>query len=104
MAASPFHPVTSEATPKDFAKIYSRYKDEVEGIVSIHISSKISRMYDSAREGKKMAKEECTIEVIDSHFASIGLGLIVIAAAKMVNAGESMQAIVSETKRKEQPV
>jgi len=99
MADSPFHPVTSEATPKDFAEIYSRYKDEVEGIVSIHISSKISRMYESARKGKKMAKAKCTIEVIDSHFTSIGLGLIVIAAAKLANAGESIQGIVSEVKR-----
>ena len=99
MADSPFHPVTSEATPKDFAEIYSRYKHEVKGIVSIHISSKISRMYDSARKGKKLAKAECTIEVIDSHFTSIGLGLIVIAAARLANTGGNIQDIVSEAKR-----
>ena len=99
MADSPFHPVTSEATPKDFAEIYSRYKHEVEGIVSIHISSKISRMYDSARKGKKMVESKCTIEVIDSHFASIGLGLIVIGAARLANAGESIEDVVSETKK-----
>ncbi len=99
MANSPFHPVTSEATPKDFAEIYSRYTNEVEGIVSIHISSKISRMYDSARKGKKSAKAKCTIEVIDSQYTSVGLGLVVIAAARLANAGESIQDIVSETKR-----
>ncbi len=99
MADSPFHPVTSEATPKDFAEIYSRYKHEAEGVISIHISSKISRMYDSARKGKKMVKSKCTIEVIDSHFVSIGLGLIVIGAARLANAGESIEDVVSETKK-----
>ena len=95
----PIHPQTSEASPKDFAEIYSRYEHEAEGIVSIHISSKISRMYDSARKGKKKAKAQYAIEVIDSNFASIGLGLIVIAAARLANAGGSIQDIVNETKR-----
>ena len=61
--------MTSEATLKDFAEIYSRCAHEDEGIVSIHISSKISGMYDSAQKDKKKAKAKCTIEVIDSHFA-----------------------------------
>ncbi len=95
----PVNPQTSEASAEDFAEIYSRYEHEVEGIVSIHISSKISRMYDSARKGKKKAKAQYAIEVIDSNFASIGLGLIVIAAARLANAGGSIQDIVNETKR-----
>jgi DegV family protein with EDD domain len=96
---SPFHPVTSEATPKDFAEVYSRCADEAGGIISIHISSKLSRTYASAQKGKKMIKGTCEIEVIDSHFASIGLGLIVIAAARLANIGESMQSIVEQTKK-----
>jgi len=94
----PIHPQTSEASPKDFAEIYSRYEHEAEGIVSIHISSKISRMYDAARKGKEMAKAQYDIEVIDSNFASIGLGLVVIAAAKLANVGGGIQDIVNETK------
>ncbi len=99
LADSAFHPVTSEATPKDFAEIYSHCVYEAEGIVSIHISSKISRMYDSACKAKKMVKAKCAIEVIDSHFASISLGLIVIGAAKLVNSGKSIEDVVGETKR-----
>ncbi len=98
-ADSPFDPVTSEATPKDFAEIYSRCAYEVEEIVSIHISSKISHMYDSAQKGKKMVKAKCAIEVIDSHFASISLGLIVIGAAKLAKAGESFEDVVGKTKK-----
>ena len=98
LADSPFDPVTSEATPKDFAETYSRCVNEAEGIVSIHISSKISRMLDSARKGKKKAQAKCPIEVIDSHFASISLGLIAVRAAKLANAGESIEDVVSKTK------
>ncbi len=98
LAGSPLHPETTEATPKDFAQIYSRCEHEADGIVSIHISSKISHMYDSAQKGKNMIKAKCDIEVIDSHFASIGLGLIVTTAARLANAGESIVNIVTETK------
>ena len=99
LADSPLHPETTEATPKDFAQIYSRCKHEADGIVSIHISSKISHMYDSAQKGKNMIKAKGDIEVIDSHFASIGLGLIVTTAARLANAGESIENVVTETKR-----
>ena len=98
LGGSPLHPETTEATPKDFAQIYSGCEHEADGIVSIHISSKISRMYDSAQKGKKMIKANCDIEVVDSRFASIGLGLIVVIAAKLANAGESIVNIVTETK------
>ena len=99
---SPRHqliPVTEPPSPQDFAEVYSRYEHEADGIVSIHISSKISRMYDSARKGKEKAKAQYPIEVIDSNFASIGLGLVVIAATRLANGGGSIQDIVSETKR-----
>lgn len=97
LAESPFYPVTAEATPKDFAQIYSRYAHEADGIVSIHISSKISHMYHSAQKGKNMAKAKCSIEIIDSQFASVGLALIVLTAARLAKAGESIKNIISET-------
>lgn len=96
---STFHPVTSEATPEDFAEVYSYYPGLVEGIVSIHISSKISRMYRSAQKAKKIVKAKDEIEIIDSRSASNGLALLVIAAARMANAGANMAYIVGEMKR-----
>ena len=98
LADSPFHPITTEASPKDFAQIYSHNAYEADGILSIHISSKISNMYHSAQKGKRIVKAKCPIEIIDSHFASIGLALIVITAAKLANSGKSMEDIVSDVK------
>ena len=96
---NPFPPETYEASVEDFIEAYSNDQDTSDGIVSIHISSKLSRMYDSARKGSKKIKSGYNIEVMDSYVASIGLGIIVINAAKLAKAGESIQNIVSETKR-----
>ena len=92
-------PTTSEPTPQDFARVYSDCSKEAEGIVSIHISAKISGTYNSALRGKKMVKEKCQIEVIDSHFASVGLALVVMTAAKLAKAGENLQSVLEETRK-----
>ena len=40
--SSPIHPATSQPNPEDFISVYSEYCDSVEGITSIHISSRVS--------------------------------------------------------------
>ena len=92
-------PTTSEPAPEDFAKVYSECSRGAEGIVSIHISAKISRIYSSALQAKEMMQGECQIEVIDSHLVSVGLALVVFAAARLAEAGESWQSVVEETQR-----
>jgi len=92
-------PVTSPPTPQDFAKVYSECSKEAEGILSIHISAKISGTYHSALQGKKVAKGKCQIEVVDSRFTSIGLALVVIAAARLAKAGENLQSVLEETQK-----
>ena len=48
LTSLPVHPATSQPTPEDFIKVYSKYCNNVDGIVSIHISAKISGTYNSA--------------------------------------------------------
>lgn len=95
---SPFHPTTSEPTLQDFARVYSDCPAEMEGIISIHISSKISNTCRSAQKGKKMCKGKQTVEIVDSLSTSIGLSLVVMAAARLSNAGESLPNILKEAK------
>ena len=94
---SHIRPVTAEPSPEDFAKVYSECSKEADVIISIHISAKISHTYDSAIQGKKLAKGGCPIEVIDSCFTSVGLLLIVMEAAKLSQAGETWQSILANT-------
>lgn len=93
------HPSTSQPTPEDFARVYSDCSNEADGIVSIHVSAKVSGTYNSALQGKKMAKGKCQIEVVDSYVTSVGLALIVMAAARVARAGGSLPEVFEETRR-----
>jgi DegV family protein with EDD domain len=99
LANAPMHPATSQPNPEDFTRVYKEYCDTADGLVSIHISSKISGTYNSATMAKRMMGEKYHIEVIDSKFNSAGLGLIVIAAARMAKAGASLKEIINETNK-----
>jgi DegV family protein with EDD domain len=93
------HPATSQPNPEDFTKIYREYCDNNEGIVSIHVSSRLSGTCNSANMAKKTLESHCIIEVIDSKFNSAGLGLIVIAAARLAKAGAGLKEVVNEVHR-----
>jgi DegV family protein with EDD domain len=99
LASSPVHPATSQPNPEDFTAVYKEYCDTADGIVSIHISSKISGTYNSATMAKKTVESRCPIEVIDSKFNSAGLGLVVMGAARLAQAGASFQEVINEANR-----
>jgi DegV family protein with EDD domain len=96
LASSPDHPSTSQPNPENFTTAYKRYCDNVDGIVSIHISSKISGTYNSANIARKTLESRCPIEVIDSKFNSAGLGLVVLAAARLAQSGAALSEVVNE--------
>lgn len=88
------HPTTSVPTPKDFADVYNRLAKETDEIVSIHVTSKESGTYNSALLGKQLVtNKKCRIEVIDSLSVSLGLGLIVIDAAREAKAGAKLEQL-----------
>lgn len=98
LLTSPVHPATTQPTPEDFEAVFGQYCDKVDGIVSVHISSKISGTYNSALLAKKMLESRCPIEVIDSQFNSGGLALVTMAAARLAQAGKSVEEIAVETR------
>ena len=95
----PVHPCTIQPSPQDFVSVYEKLAPEVDGIVSIHISSKLSGTYNSALQAKEKMEGQCPIEVIDSKMTTIGLGLMVIAAARVAKANGSIQQVADEVNR-----
>jgi DegV family protein with EDD domain len=93
------HPSTVQPGPQDFLDVYRKLLKEADSIVSIHISAKLSGTYNSAMMAKDMLDTKCPVTVVDSHMVTMGLGLPVILAANMANAGESADKIVKEVKR-----
>jgi DegV family protein with EDD domain len=96
LATLPDHPSTSQPNPENFTAAYKKYCDNADGIVSIHISSKISGTYNSANTARKTLESRCPIEVIDSKFNSAGLGLVVLAAARLAQSGAGLSEVVNE--------
>ena len=92
----PVHPNTTQPTPQDFSRVYNKLSQEADGIISVHITSKLSGTYNSAVQGKKMVRNRCPIEIVDSQTISIAIGLIVIHASRMAKSGMSLQQIVDE--------
>lgn len=99
LTAAPVHPATSQPNPEDFSSVYKEYCENTDGIVSIHISSKISGTYNSAIIAKKTLESRCPIEVIDSKFNSAGLGLVVTAAARLARTGATFFEVIQEAKK-----
>jgi DegV family protein with EDD domain len=95
----PVHPNTTQPGPQDFLEVYQKLSSDADGIVSIHISGKLSGTYNSALMARDMLETGCPIEVIDSETLSMSVGLIAIAAAEMAKAGESMDKIVEGVKQ-----
>ncbi|MEJ2740221.1 MAG: DegV family protein [Dehalococcoidia bacterium] len=96
LESSPDYPSTSQPNPENFTAVYTRFCDNVDGIVSIHISSKISGTYSSANTARKTLESRCPIEVIDSKFNSAGLGLVVMAAARLAQSGAGLSEVADE--------
>lgn len=94
----PVHPSTTQIPPQDFFEVYRKLSQEADGIISIHLSSKLSGTYDSAVQAKESMKTKCPIEIIDSQLVTMGLGLLVIAAANLAKSVKDIHQAVEEIK------
>ena len=95
LAGSPKLPTTSQASPGEFARVYDQLGRDADGIVSIHISSRLSGTYHSAIQGASLTSASCPVKVIDSLQGSMGLGLVVIAAAEAANRGTDLEEVAA---------
>ncbi|MFC2022083.1 DegV family protein [Chloroflexota bacterium] len=99
LLSDPIHPTTEPPTPQDFAAVYEKLSQEADGIISIHISSKLSATSNSALLAKDLVETECPIEVVDSQMVTMGLGLMVLAANTLASSGKSLQQVAKEVKQ-----
>lgn len=96
LTTGPGLPKTSAPASGAFTDVYERLATETDEIISLHISSKLSATYASAVLGKEAVKAACSIAIIDTYSASIGLGLLAIRAAEQARAGATLAAITTD--------
>ncbi len=84
-------PKTSQPSPGQFAEVYTALRGAgAEAVLSLHISSKLSGTYDSALQAARMVADTVRVEVFDSWSGSGGLGFMALEAARMAEAGKSL--------------
>lgn len=97
LQASKDLPRTSQPSPAQFQEQYQRLLAEgAEGILSIHLSSKLSGTYQSACTARDMLAEAgntIPIEVLDTLSISVGMSRAILRAADAAREGRSMQEL-----------
>jgi DegV family protein with EDD domain len=97
LVEGPVYPTTTQPKPVDFAEVYTALAKDAEAIVSIHLPTKVSGTYNAALQGLEMAKPKCEVHILDSSSVSVGISLIVVAAAEVANKGGKVKEILKET-------
>ncbi len=92
-------PTTTQPPPGTFAEVYNKLAKETDEILVVTLSKKLSGTSESALNAKKLTENKCRIEVIDSQTVAMGLGLIVIAAAKQARNGAKLNELSGFVRR-----
>ncbi len=89
-------PPTTTAPPTIvFEQTYRRLVRAHDAIISIHVSGHLSSAFKAAAQAReKLPPSLARIEVVDTHSASLGVGLTVIAAARMAQEGLAADEIL----------
>lgn len=87
-------PFAEAPTVEQFAEVYGVIGRTTDQILSLHVSSKLSRTWRNAKLASDPLLGRCTLVNIDSLATSVGLGLMVEAAALAAEAGEPLDEVV----------
>lgn len=100
MRASSRLPQTSGSIPGKLQKLYERFGEENRPVISIHITSRHSTVWESAILGSNLAIESfphLLVSVIDSKTVSIPVWFLAEQAAKLANEGYPLEDITRIT-------
>ena len=85
-------PKTSQPAPGQFTEHFEKVAEGAESIVAIFVSQALSGTIQSAHLGAE-AMGDYPIEIVDSRSVSLGLGLLVVAAARYAAEGHDHKAV-----------
>jgi DegV family protein with EDD domain len=92
--ASPVLPETAAPSPGAFEAAFRDLAEQgAEGIVCVNISSHLSATMQSAQVAAGAVASQIPVRVVDSRFASMGQGLMVLAAARMAGQGKGLDDV-----------
>ena len=91
-------PTTSQPSAGEFFEVFSELAKSHEGIVGVFLSEDLSGTLDSAHTAVEMMKDY-PIEIVDSRLISLGLGFLVLAAARAAEQNLSIGEVADAARR-----
>jgi DegV family protein with EDD domain len=87
-------PTISQAAPGDFLALFKQFSEAGDEIIVIPISAKLSGTYSSAVTARD-GLPGCPVDIVDSRSTSVGLGLLLEEAVRLVETGADRDQIVA---------
>ena len=87
-------PTTSQPSAGEFWDFFRQAGAEADGVVGIFVTSKLSGTVANA-QAAQAELSDMLIRVVDSLFTSMGMGFMVLAAARAAAAGQSLDQVVA---------
>ena len=83
---------------EDYALAYKKLTYEYDDLICIHCSSKVSATYQNAVDVHNdfNSSHDCRVAIVDSMQCSMGVGIPVMAAARMAQTGKDFDTIVAQ--------
>jgi DegV family protein with EDD domain len=101
LAHSPVLPETAAPSVGAFEETFRALADEgADGIVCINLSGELSATMQSAKLAAKALDGVCEVAIVDSKSASMGIGNLVLHAARRAQAGTDLATIVTEVEER----
>ena len=95
-AASSVLPETAAPSPGAFEAAFRRAAERgTDGVVCVSLSSKLSATIDAARAAAGALAGEIAVRVVDSRSVTMGLGMIVLGAARAAEAGAAVDDVAA---------
>lgn len=96
LVRNPEHPKTSQPPPGDFRRMFEFLASHYDAVVSVNLTSRHSGTWDAAnRAAQRVGSEGKPVAALDSRNASVGQGLVAIAAAEAAAAGKDASAVAA---------
>lgn len=93
-----FSAKTSSPSVADFLHAYTAQPVPREGIVSIHLPSRLSGTLEVARTASSLI-DEADVQVVDAQSVAIAQGFVVIGAARAAYEGKDIRTVIESAQR-----
>jgi DegV family protein with EDD domain len=99
LRTNPIHPTTSQPAPGDFRRQYQFLASHFADVLSINLTGMVSGTLEAARSAAERVNAHGRIHVVNSRNASLGQGLLAVAAAEYAKAGLSVEDAIAAVEK-----